>query len=59
MMDSVPMTGVSTGWSDTNSTINEAPVIATHFEYRASGQVREAVSYMTDKAHRGRTACEN
>ena len=50
MMDSVPMTGVSTGWSDTNSTINEAPVIATHFEYRASGQVREAVSYMTDKA---------
>ncbi|MGB0648531.1 MAG: hypothetical protein ACPGQS_15205, partial [Bradymonadia bacterium] len=50
MMDSVPMTGTSTGWSETNSTINEAPVVATHFEYRASGQLRKSVSYMTDKA---------
>lgn len=45
----VTVMGTATGWSETSTSVNEAPVIANHYEFSLDGQMYENVSYFTDK----------
>lgn len=38
------------GWSDTSVSVNEQPVVATHFEYTVDGEVYEGASFAVDRA---------
>lgn len=42
--------GTVLGWSDTSVSVNEQPVVATHFEYRVDGVVYEGASFAVDRA---------
>jgi hypothetical protein len=45
----VTLMGTATGWSETSTSVNDAPVVANHYEFSLNDQIYENVAYFTDK----------